>query len=260
MISWQLTAIAGSMPRKSAKSSYGPSKRRSAGKPGNDVANSRERLLRAASLEFASQGLLGARVDAIARRAKINKQLIYYHFGDKDSLYLAVLEQAYSEIRRKEHDLNLSGKDPIEAMRKLIGFTFDYVAEHREFVRLLINENILEARFVRRSRLIRQTSSPIVDLLQDTLQRGSFAGVFRPDVDPVQLYISMAALCFFYIGNIHTLSAVFERDLNRSDLLRERRKHVTEFVLGYLRPEEKVSARATRTVRNGARPARAMSA
>lgn len=223
-----------------------------------EAANSRERLLRAAGLEFAAQGLRGARVDVIARRAKINKQLIYYHFGDKDSLYLAVLEHAYSEIRQREHDLNLSGDEPVEAMKKLVGFTFDYVAEHREFVRLLINENLLEARFVRRSKLINQTSSPIVDLLRHTLQRGRAAGVFRDDVDPVQLYISMAALCFFYIGNIHTLSTLFDRDFNRPGLLQERRRHVTEFVLGYLRPMEKAAVAAKRGSRNGARSARAM--
>ena len=248
------------MPRKAAKTRSGGTRPRSAApRAGNaPETNSRERLLRAAHLEFAAEGLRGARVDVIARRAKINKQLIYYHFGDKDSLYLAVLEHAYSEIRQKEHDLNLSGDEPVEAMRKLIGFTFDYVAEHREFVRLLINENLLEARFVRRSKLIKQTSSPILDLLQDTLERGAATLVFRSDVDPVQLYISMAALCFFYIGNIHTLSALFERDFNRSDLLQERRRHVSDFVLGYLRPEEKAAAKAKRSAGDGALPARAM--
>jgi AcrR family transcriptional regulator len=244
------------MPRKQAKARSGGAKRGAAGKragDASDAANSRERLLRAARLEFAAEGLRGARVDVIARRAKINKQLIYYHFGDKDSLYLAVLEHAYSEIRQKEHDLNLSDDEPVEAMRKLIGFTFDYDVGHREFVRLLINENILEARFVRRSKLIKQTSSPMLDLLHDTLQRGAAAGAFRSDVDPVQFYISMAALCFFYVGNIHTLSALFERDFNRPELLQQRREHVIDFVLGYLQPEQKPAqvakiARSTRRV------------
>ena len=249
------------MPRRLTKPGSDGAKRDTARTRANsapDAINSRERLLRAASLEFAAQGLRGARVDVIARRAKINKQLIYYHFGNKDSLYLAVLEHAYSEIRQREHDLNLSGDEPVAAMRKLVGFTFDYVSEHREFVRLLINENLLEARFVRRSKLINQTSSPIVDLLHRTLRRGSAVGVFRDDVDPVQLYISMAALCFFYIGNIHTLSTLFDRDFNRPDLLRERRRHVADFVLGYLRPVEKAVPKAKRGSRNGARPVRAV--
>lgn len=216
------------------------------GQSESEQAGSRLRLLRAAYLEFAAEGLRGARVDAIARRAKTNKQLIYYHFGDKDALYLAVLEHAYSEIRRRESGLNLSNDEPVAAMRKLIGFTFDYVTEHREFVRLLINENILEARFVRRSRIIKKTSSPILDLLQNTLRRGVASSVFRGGVDPVQLYISMAALCFFYIGNIHTLSALFDRDFSRPDLMRRRRKHVADMVLGYLRPDDDAGPRPTR--------------
>src|ERR1700722_18745570 len=123
MISSRRIGSAGSMPRNSAKPRSGGAKRGAVGKRASDApvaANSRERLLRAAHLEFAAEGLRGARVDVIARRARINKQLIYHHFGDKDSLYLAVLEHAYSEIRQKEHDLNLSGDEPIEAMRKLI--------------------------------------------------------------------------------------------------------------------------------------------
>lgn len=245
------------MPRKQVKARSGGAKR-SGGRAAGDVPDSRERLLRAAHLEFAAEGLRGARVDVIARRAKINKQLIYYHFGDKDGLYLAVLEHAYSEIRQKEHDLHLADDEPVEAMRKLIGFTFDYDAEHREFVRLLINENLLEARFVRRSKLIKQTSSPMLDLLRDTLKRGAAAGAFRSDIDPVQFYISMAALCFFYVGNIHTLSALFERDFNRADLLQERRKHVIDFVLGYLRPADKAPLKAKRPAEDKARLARPM--
>jgi TetR/AcrR family transcriptional regulator len=241
------------MPRKPAKPRSGAKRAASGGRTA-DASDSRERLLRAAHLEFAAEGLRGARVDVIARRAKINKQLIYYHFGDKDGLYLAVLEHAYSEIRQKEHDLHLADDEPVEAMRKLIGFTFDYDAEHREFVRLLINENILEARFVRKSKLIKQTSSPMLDLLRDTLKRGVAAGEFRGDVDPVQFYISMAALCFFYVGNVHTLSALFERDFNRPELLAERREHVIEFVLGYLRPEGQVEVAKTRRLeKSGAR-------
>src|SRR3569833_3828180 len=134
-ISKRQIGSAGSMPRNTGKARPGGAKRGGAVKRQGvapDAANSRERLLHAARLEFAAEGLRGARVDVIARRAKINKQLIYYHFGDKDGLYLAVLEHAYAEIRQKEHDLHLSDDEPVEAMRKLIGFTFDYDVEHRE--------------------------------------------------------------------------------------------------------------------------------
>ncbi len=196
--------------------------------------DTRERLLRAAEHEFATQGLSGARVDVIARRARINKQLIYYHFGDKDSLYQSVLERAYAGIREKELQLNLAGDDPAAAMRTLVGFTFDYCVENREFVRLLINENLLEGKFIRRSKVIRQSSSPLLKLLHDTVHRGIKLGTFRRDVSPVQLYITIAGLCFFYVSNIYTLSALFERDLDRPSALDERRRHVIDVVLGYL--------------------------
>jgi len=196
--------------------------------------DTRERLLRAAELEFATQGLSGARVDVIARRAKINKQLIYYHFGDKDALYQSVLERTYAGIREKELKLELAGDDPVTAMRKLVAFTFDYCVDNREFVRLLLNENVLEGKFIRRSKAIKQTSSPLLKLLHDTIRRGVEAGTIRKDVSPLQLYITIAGLCFFYVSNIYTLSALFGRDLDCPSALHERRHHVIDVILGYL--------------------------
>jgi TetR/AcrR family transcriptional regulator len=200
----------------------------------DQAAGSRERLLKAATAEFAQKGLLGARVDVIARMAKINKQLIYYHFGDKQGLYLAVLEHVYEDIRVKERALNLADCDPETAMARLVGFSFDYDNENRDFVRLVTNENILKGKHARRSKRIRQTRSPLVKLIEETLHRGVKAGVFRRGVDPVQLYISMAGLCFFYIANIHTLSVLFERDMEQKAALRERRDHAINVVLGFL--------------------------
>lgn len=208
-------------------------KRKNATPPAQADAT-RNRLLRAAELEFATRGLSGARVDVIARRAKVNKQLIYYHFGNKDLLYQAVLEHAYGKIREKELDLNLSGDDPVIGMRKLVGFTFDYCVENGKFVRLLVNENLLEGKFVRRSKAIRQSGSPLLKLLHDTVQRGVEVGSFHKNIDPVQLYISIAGLCFFYVSNIYTLGTLFERDLDSPAALRERRQHVIDVVLGYL--------------------------
>lgn len=196
--------------------------------------DTRDRLLDAAEFEFAAVGLSGARVDTIARRAKINKQLIYYHFGDKDSLYQSVLERAYARIREKELELDLASDDPITAMHTLVGFTFDYCVENRAFVRLLINENVLEGKFIRRSKTIRQSSSPLSALVHDTVHRGIALGTFHRDVDPVQLYISIAGLCYFYVSNMYTLSALFERDLDRPSALQQRRQHVIDVVLSYL--------------------------
>ncbi len=228
----------------------------------DQAAGSRERLLKAATAEFAQKGLLGARVDIIARMAKINKQLIYYHFGDKQRLYLAVLEHVYEDIRVKERALNLADCDPETAMARLVGFSFDYVNENRDFVRLLTNENILKGKHARRSKRIRQTRSPLVDLIEETLRRGVKAGVFRRGVDPVQLYISMAGLCFFYIANIHTLSVLFERDMEQKTALRERRDHAINVVLGFLtnRDQPMVVSAAARSHRERLGAARRINA
>jgi TetR/AcrR family transcriptional regulator len=196
--------------------------------------DTRERLLNAARAEFASKGMHGARVDEIARRANINKQLIYYHFGAKDRLYLATLEHTYSDIRSSERELHLADLDPVAAMERLVGFTFDYLAQNRDFVLMLTNENLLGAEYLRQSSNIDVIRSPLVELVGETLQRGVAAGRFREGVDPVQLYISIAGLCFFYFANIHTLSTLFDRDLEGPEALQARREHAVAFVLGFL--------------------------
>lgn len=206
---------------------------RTTAKSGED-ATSRKILLKVAKKEFARSGLHGSRVDTIAKTAKINKQLIYYYFGGKDNLYLAVLEDVYVDIRAQENALDLRALDPVAAMRKLVSFTFDYVMENRDFVLLLTHENLMEARHLKRSKIIKATHSPIVDLLADTLARGEKAKLFRSDIDAVQLYISLAGLCFFYSANIHTLGILFDRELRSQDAVNERRLHVIDFVIGYL--------------------------
>jgi TetR/AcrR family transcriptional regulator len=200
--------------------------------------DSRARLIEVAKAEFAEKGLMGARVDEIARLAKINKQLIYYHFGDKEGLYLAALEHVYADIRRRERELNLADLDPVAAMSALVGFSFDYVRDNREFVLLLVNENIMGGKFLRRSKVAKTIRSPFLELVAQTLARGAKAGLFREGIDPAQLYMTIAGMCFFYMGNIHTLSVLFERDLRRPEALAERRAHVVEFVrASLLEPE-----------------------
>ena len=141
------------------------------------------------------------------------------------------------KFARKKRNSNWRA-NPIDAIAKLVGFTFDYVIDNPDFVRLLINENILEGRFVRRSRRIRSTSSPLLSLLRETVTSGFAKRRFRKRADPVQLYVSIAGLCFFYIGNIHTLSVLFGRDFSRTAALRQRRAHVIQMVLGYLSTPE----------------------
>jgi AcrR family transcriptional regulator len=195
----------------------------------------REQILQAAFSEFAANGLGGARVDTIAERAKANKRMIYHYFENKEGLFLAVLERAYEEIRSREQELDMTGRDPEEAIRELVAFTFNYFHERPEFIRLLNNEKLYNAEHIRSSQKIAELHSPFVEQLGFVLARGAKSGVFRDDVDAVQLYITIAGLTYFYFSNAATLGTVFNRDLMEESARKERLKHVTNVVIDYLR-------------------------
>jgi AcrR family transcriptional regulator len=200
-----------------------------------DPERTRAAILAAATAEFTAKGLNGARVDDIARRAGINKRMIYHYFGDKAGLYLAVLESTYAAIRTAEIGLNLAARAPVEGMRELVAFTWNYFLAHPEFLSLLATENLHRARYLKQSRRIRELHSPLVGTISELLARGVKVGLFRAGVDPVQLYITIASLGFFYMSNRHTLSTVFGRDLGAADQLRARAEHIADVVLSYLR-------------------------
>lgn len=191
-------------------------------------------ILVAAREEFCEYGLDGARVDRIAARSA-NKRLLYHYFGNKEALYQAVLLDAYREIRRGELTLHLGDLAPDEAMRKLVEFTFNHFRDNPWFIRLLATENILRADYAKRIAEIPQLHSPIVSLLRGVLAAGQERGMFRGGVDPVHLYISIAALSYFYFSNIHTLSVIFDVPLQSEKEMRIRREHAVEVILGYLR-------------------------
>jgi len=199
-----------------------------------DPERTRARILEAARIEFARRGLGGARVDQITARAGSNKRMIYYYFGNKEALFLAALESAYEHIRKAEQSLKLTDLDPVEGMRRLVQFTWEYYLAHPEFITLLNSENLHRARHLKKSKQIRALHSPLVAMLDALLHQGQRAGEFRRGVDPVQLYISIAALGYFYLSNNHTLSTIFGRDLMRPQALKQRLAHMTGLVLGYL--------------------------
>jgi TetR/AcrR family transcriptional regulator len=201
-----------------------------------DPVGTRQRLLTAARREFGRSGLSGARVDEIAARAGVNKQLVYHYFGDKDALYLAVLEWVYEEIRTQERKLNLEGLPPERAIRKLIEASFDHLSSHPDFIVLLNDENRSGARHVRGSKRLEAMHSPLVSMVSRILSEGVRAGTFRKGVDPVHLYISIAGLSYFFFSNTSTLSAIFGKDLSSAVARRARRKHVVDLVLQALRP------------------------
>jgi AcrR family transcriptional regulator len=199
-----------------------------------DPEGMRRRILAAAKQEFASHGLAGARVDRIAAKAGANKRMLYYHVGKKDELYLAVLEGAYEQIRSEERSLDLEHLDPPKAIARLIDFTWNYFLRNPEFLALLNTENLARARHLKRSRKVKSLHSPFVEMIAAVVRRGVDSGDFQVAVDPVQLYVSIAALSFFYLSNSATLSVIFGRDLLAKKAKDERLDHMVRLVLAAL--------------------------
>lgn len=207
--------------------------RRAASAP-RDPERTRAAILRAATEEITAKGLNGARVDTIAKRAGVNKRMLYHYFGDKQGLYLSVLEETYAAIRTAEIGLNLTELDPVAGMRKLVLFTWQYFIDHPEFLSLLTTENLNRAAYLKRSKRIRHLHAPLVDVIGGLLDRGVKQKTFRKGVDPVDLYISIAALGFFYMSNRHTLATIFGKDLTSPPRLAQRGEHIVEMVLTFL--------------------------
>lgn len=214
--------------------STSPARSAPRGRRARDSALTKENILRAATVEFCRNGLGGARVEAIAHRAKANMRLLYAYFGDKDGLYLAVLEHVYTEIRAAEQQLDLEDLEPVAAMRELIDFTFTFFGSHQNYIALINNENLQRARYLRKSRKIAETTLPLVASVEGILQRGVAAGLFRRGVDPIQLYVSITAMSYFHVSNRHTLSAMFEKDLGEPEWLERRRQHAQDMILTWL--------------------------
>ena len=198
-----------------------------------DADRSQATILAAARDEFAEHGLGGARMDRIAERVGLNKRLIYYYFEDKEQLFRAVLENAYLDIREEERKLNLLELKPADALRRLVEFTWQYYLDHPEFLTLLNSANLHKARHLQESKRARQMNSPLIEMLAEILERGRKDGTFRGGIDPLQLYVSIAGLSYFYLSNSHTLSAIFGRDLLSGKAKNERLAHMCDVILGY---------------------------
>jgi AcrR family transcriptional regulator len=173
-------------------------------------------------------------VDRIAERAGLDKKLLYYYFENKDKLFQAVLEDTYRGIRAAEQQLHLLDLAPADALRALTVFTWNYYLAHPEFLTLLNSANLHRARHLQGSKQARALNAPLIQTLGEVLERGRRSGVFRGGVDPMQLYISIAGLAYFYLSNNPTLSVIFGRDLMAPKALAQRLSHITEVVMGYV--------------------------
>jgi AcrR family transcriptional regulator len=198
-----------------------------------DAERSQAIILQAALDEFAEHGLGGARMDRIAQRAGLNKRLIYYYFQDKDQLFQAVLESSYQNIRQAEHALHLEDLPPLTALRRLVEFTWNYYLEHPEFLTLLNSANLHKARHLSQPERAQSLNSPLIQMLADILERGRIEGTLRGGIDPIQLYISIAGMAYFYLSNNHTLGTIFKRNLLSAKARNERLSHMCEVIVGY---------------------------
>ena len=200
------------------------------------AAATRQRILNAALIEFAANGLAGARVDEIAARAGANKRMLYAYFGSKEDLWLTVLEAAYAAKRDEERAIAVDDLSPLDAVARLVRFNLRYTARHPEFVALLNQENVHRSAHLSRSAEVRALYSPLLDTLRRVLARGAADGIFRAGVDAVQAYVTLVGIGHFYVANRHTLSTIFGTDLDAEAALEAREAHCVEVVLGWLRP------------------------
>ncbi len=201
----------------------------------NDPDQTRRDIIDVATREFAALGLDGARIDQIAAQTRTSKRMIYYYFGSKEGLYVTVLEEAYRNLRQIEAGLKLDGLSAEDALRELVGFTFDHHAAHSDYVRLIAIENIHDGKYLAKSRTIQELNVPAIDAARRVLDLGRREGVFREDIDPIDLHMSISALCFHNVSNRHTFSIIFKRDMTSSAALAARRAVVIDTILEAVR-------------------------
>lgn len=197
-------------------------------------AKTKESILDAAIKEFGLHGFKGARVDKIAKRANANMRMLYHYFVNKEKLYIAVLEHMYERVRSQEQELKLEHLEPEEGMRRLIDFTFEHFVDNPDLINLVMGENLLRAKYIKQSERIAALTRPLQESLGLLLARAAKTGVFRPGVDPAQLWLTIFSLCWVHLSNRHTLSWMLQDDLADAGWLRRRREHVKEVVLDYL--------------------------
>ena len=201
----------------------------------NDPERTMANILDVATREFADKGLAGARIDAIADATRSSKRMIYYYFGSKEGLDVAVLEEAYRRMRAIEAELHLDDLPPEDALRKLVGHTVDYQLAHPDFIRLVMTENIHRGEYLAQSKLIQKLNVPAIEGLRGVYERGVAAGVFRSGIDAVDLHMSISALSVFNVANRHTFALIFQRDLESSAALIARRDSIIEMIVRFVR-------------------------
>jgi TetR/AcrR family transcriptional regulator len=198
-----------------------------------DSVATRKKILTHATAEFTAKGFDGARVDSIAKRCKLSKNMLYHYYGSKEGLFIAVLEAMYERFRERQKGFEIGGVDPLESMRQLVAQTFSALLEQREVIALLNSENLHKGRHVQRSSRIREIYNPLVDSIREILRSGAERGQFRDDIDPVTLYMSLSSLAYHYISNQYTFKAAFGIDFTTEERRAAWLRHITDMVMAY---------------------------
>ena len=222
-------AARAAVPRKAAASAARAAPRT------NDPERTMAEILEAATAEFAAKGLSGARIDEIAATTRTSKRMIYYYFGSKEGLYIAVLEASYAKMRRIESELRLDDMEPEAALRELVGFTFDHHQGNQDYIRLVMSENMHRGEYLRQSKTIQNLNVTAIDAIRRLYQRGVAQGVFRPGLDAIDIHASISALTFFNVSNQYTFGLIFRQDGQTPEALAERRRNVVEMLVRYVR-------------------------
>jgi AcrR family transcriptional regulator len=204
----------------------------------------RSKILDAALVEFGELGLAAGNTDDIAARCGVNKRMIYYYFGSKEGLYLAALESVFEKLVALEKEIEVEHLEPTAAIEAMINLKIDYYLDNPHFVSFLSMENFHKARYLRKSKKLDMFKTPLTEIIGRILKRGQSSGQFRKDVDPVDFYISMCALCIMHFSNQHSLGAIFGREMTSGTAIEMRRRTVVEFVLSYLQMPGVKEARA----------------
>lgn len=201
----------------------------------NDPARTMAEILAVATQEFANKGLSGARIDEIAAATRTSKRMIYYYFGSKEGLYIAVLEDAYRRMRSIESQLHLEDLPPEDALRRLVEFTFDHHAGNEFFIRLVMAENMERGTYLAQSPTIQQLNVPAIQAIRHLYERGVAQGVFRPGLDPVDIHASISALTFFNVSNRHTFGLIFKDQTLSPQALSARRDNIVDMIVRFVR-------------------------
>ena len=205
-----------------------------------DPEGTRQNIIEVAAQEFALNGLSGARIDEIAAKTRSSKRMIYYYFGSKEGLYVSALENAYRQVREGEAKLDIEGLPPLDALKRLVEFTFDHHHQHEEFIRMVMIENIHHGEFLERSGAIRDLNITAIGNIEAIYAKGLADGMFRAGLDPLEIHWQISALCFFNVSNRATISKIFGKDVGSAAYQESLRRQTVEMVIRFVVKAEKL--------------------